>query len=283
MSYIIVLTAMVLGMAGVIFTRRNQFNLLTPISQALIWLIFFVGIAGIVDIAYREDAIRQANRQVEHVETRLRSLAQKSFDLARQPAAAKFVVEVEETGDPQQIANFSGPFPSYGRNGRLGRIGVALPNMFAAHAEIFAEPDGKIRFTQTDAEGRALREGEAGSWFRPTAALPRAHGSELRTQLPLSRVLAALKAHGQTPLGALDLDIPNNPQTRTYVSVGFERVVAAFRFYVRQETPYEPCVAVITVPIRFEITPPQSEARMQLTLHAVERETLAVDCGKVPF
>ena len=30
MSYIIALTAMTLGAVGVIFTRRNQFNLLTP-------------------------------------------------------------------------------------------------------------------------------------------------------------------------------------------------------------------------------------------------------------
>lgn len=58
MSYIIVLTAMTLGVAGVIFARRNQFNLLRPVSQILIWLIVIVGIAGLVDLAYKDDTIR---------------------------------------------------------------------------------------------------------------------------------------------------------------------------------------------------------------------------------
>jgi hypothetical protein len=53
---------------------------------------------------------------------------------------------------------------------------------------------------------------------------------------------------------------------------------------VRQETPFEPCAAVISVPLRFEIEPPQSETRLRLTLHIIEREMLAVECGdKLPF
>lgn len=284
MSYIIVLTATLLGVAGVIFTRRNQFNLLQPFSQALIWLIVIVGIAGIVDIAYRDDAIHQAERRVQLVEARLQSLALKPFDLAKVPAAAKFVIEAEEGGQPLNVANFSGPFPSYGRKGRLGRIGIALPNVFAVQADIFIEADDSVRFTQMDAEGRALREGEAGPWFRPTDRLPFAHGTDLRTQVPLGRILSTLKAQGQNRLGALEFDIPNNPQTRTFVAVNFERILASFKFYVRQETPYEPCAAVVTVPMRFEIDPPRSETRMHVTLRMIERETLAVECaGKLPF
>ncbi len=102
--------------------------------------------------------------------------------------------------------------------------------------------------------------------------------------MPLARTLAALKANGQSPLGTLELDIPNNPQTRTHVSVAFERIFAAFKFYVRQETQYEPCAAVITVPMRFEIDPPQSETRMHVTLRLIEREALSVECAdKLPF
>ena len=283
MSYIIVLTAMTLGVAGVIFTRRNRFNLLKPISQALIWLIVIVGIAQIVDLAYKDEAIRLAERRVQSVEARLQSLALKSFDLAKPPAAAKFVIEAEDSGQPLKLANFAGPFPSYGRTGRLGRINVALPNVFAVHADMSVEADG-VRFTQTDAEGRALREGEPGPWFRPTDRLPFAHGSDIRVPMPLARTLAALKANGQNPLGTLELDIPNNPQTRTSVSVAFERIFAAFKFYVRQETQYEPCAAVITVPMRLEIEPPQSETRMHVSLRLIEREVLAVECAdKLPF
>jgi hypothetical protein len=284
MSYIIVLTAMTLGVAGVIFTRRNRFNLLQPISQALIWLIVIVGIAEIVDLAHKDEAIRLAERRVQHVEARLQSLALKSFDLAKPPAAAKFVIEAEDSGQPLKLANFSGPFPSYGRTGRLGRINVALPNVFAVHADMSVEADGGVRFTQTDAEGRAMREGEPGPWFRPTDRMPFAHGSDLRVPIPLARTLSALKANGQNSLGTLELDIPNNPQTRTFVSVAFERIFAAFRFYVRQETTFEPCAAVITVPMRFEIDPPQSETRMHVTLRLIEREALAVECAeKLPF
>ena len=36
--------------------------------------------------------------------------------------------------------------------------------------------------------------------------------------------------------------------------------------------------------MRFEIEPPQSETRLQLTLRLIEREMLAVECGdKLPF
>jgi hypothetical protein len=284
MSYVIVLTAMALGVVGVIFTRRNQFNLLQPHSQVLIWLIIVVGIAGIIDIAYKDDAIRNANRRVQLVEARLQSLALKSFDLARPPAAARFVIEAEDSGQPLQLANFSGPFPSYGRKGRLGKISVALPDVFASHADIAIEPDGSVHLTHTDAEGRALREGEPGPWFRPSSTQPLAHGSDLRAQMPLARILSALKANGRNVLGTLELDIPNTPQTRTYVAVNFERILAAFKFYVRQETPYEPCAAVILVPLRFEIEPPQNDTRMQLTLRMIEREALSVECAdKLPF
>jgi hypothetical protein len=282
MSYIIVLTAMVLGMAGVIFTRRNQFNLLTPISQVLIWLIVIVGIALIVDLAYKDDAIRQANRRVELIEAKLQSLSLKPFELARSPLATKFLIEAEDGGQPLRLANFSGPFPSFGRKGRLGKISVVLPNVFAVYADIAIEADDSVRFTQTDAEGRPLREGEAGPWFRPTSALPFAHGSDLRSQMPLAKILSALKANGQNQLGILEFEIPNNPQTRTHVSVSLERIYPGFRFYVRQETPFEPCVATIAVPMRFELDPPQSDTRMNFTLRLIERETLAIECEKPP-
>ena len=282
MSYIIALTAMTLGVAGVIFTRRNQFNLLTPVSQALIWLIVIIGIAAIVDLAYKDDTIRQANRRVQLIEAKLQSLSLKPFELARSPVAAKFLIEAEDGGQPLKLANFSGPFPSFGRKGRLGKMSVVLPNVFALYADIAVEADDSVRFTQTDAEGRPLREGEAGPWFRPTAALPFAHGSDLRSQMPLAKILSALKANGQNQLGSLEFDIPNNPQTRTYVSVSLERIYPGFRFYVRQETPFEPCVAMIAVPMRFELEVPQSDARMNFTLRLIERETLAVECEKPP-
>src|SRR4029453_8185026 len=113
MSYIIALTAMTLGVVGVVLTRRNQFNLLTPFSQALIWLIVIIGIAVIVDLAYKDDAIRQANRRVQLIEAKLQSLALKSFELARPPVASKFVIEAEDGGQPLKLANFSGPFPTF--------------------------------------------------------------------------------------------------------------------------------------------------------------------------
>ena len=283
MSYIIALTAMLLGVVGVVATRRNQFNLLTTFSQVLIWLIVIAGIAMIVELAYKDDAIRQANRRVQLAEEKLRSLSLKAFDLAKAPAAARFMIEAEDSGIPLKLANFSGPFPSYGRKGRLGRISVALPNVFAVHADIAIEADDTVHFTQVDADGRALREGEAGPWFRPGAKLPFAHGSELKPQLALAKILASLKANGQNPLGAVEFEIPNNPQTRTYVSVGLERIYPAFKFYVRQETPFEPCATVVTVPMRFELDPPQSETRMAFTLRLIEREQLSVECEKLPF
>jgi hypothetical protein len=283
MSYIIALTAMLLGVVGVVFTRRNQFNLLTPFSQMLIWLIVVVGIVMIVDLAYKDDAIRQADRAVQLIEAKLQSLASKSFDLAKPPAAAKFMIEAEDGGEPLRLTNFAGPFPSFGRKGRLGRISVTLPDVFAVHADITIEADDSVRFTQTDAEGRPLREGEAGPWFRPSAAFPFAHGSDLRPQMPLARILSALKANGQNQLGVLEFEIPNNSQTRTYASVNLERIYPGFRFYVRQETPFEPCAAVIAVPMRFELAPPRSETRMNFTLRLIERETLSVECAKPPF
>ena len=283
MSYIIALTAMLLGVVGVVATRRNQFNLLSTFSQALIWLIVIVGIAMIVELAYKDDAIRQANRRVQLGEARLQSLALKAFDLAKAPVAARFMIEAEDGGAPLKLAHFSGPFPSYGRKGRLGRISVTLPNAFAVHADIAIEADDNIHFTHVDADGRALRDGEAGPWFRPSAALPFAHGTDLKPQLALAKILAALKANGQNPLGMLEFEIPNNPQTRTYVTVSLERIYPAFKFYIRQETPFEPCAAVVTVPMRFELDPPQSDTRMNLTLRLIEREQLSVECEKLPF
>src|SRR5262245_49387116 len=106
MSYIIALTAMLLGVVGVVATRRNQFNLLTTFSQVLIWLIVIAGIAMIVELAYKDDAIRQANRRVQLAEEKLKGLALKAFDLARPPAAARFMIEAEESGAPLKLANF---------------------------------------------------------------------------------------------------------------------------------------------------------------------------------
>lgn len=283
MSYIIALTAMLLGVAGVLFTRRNQFNLLTTFSQTLIWLIVIAGIAQIVGLAYKDDEIRQANRKVQLGEAKLQSLALKAFDLAKPPIAAKFLIEAEDGGEPLKLANFSGPFPSYGRKGRLGRISVALPEVFALHADVAIEADDSVHFTQTDADGRALREGEPGPWFKPSAARPFAHGADLRPQLALAKVISALKANGQNQLGAMELDVPNNAQTRTYVSVSLERIYPAFRFYVRQETPFEPCAVVISVPMRFELDTPHTDTRMHVTLRLIEREQLSVECEKLPF
>lgn len=283
MSYIIALTAMTLGVIGVVFTRRNQFNLLKPVSQILIWLIVIVGIAAVVDLAYKDDTIRKADRRVQLGEARLQSLALKAFDLSKPPVAAKFVIDVEDSGEMLKIANFSGPFPSYGRKGRLGTISVALPNVLAVHADIFIEADDSVSFTQTDAEGRAMREGEAGPWFRPTPAQPFAFGATLKPQMPLARILSVLKANGQNPLGAMVFDVANNPQTRTFVSVNLERIFASFKFYARQETPYEPCAALVTVPMRFELDPPRSDTRVHVTLRIIEREMLSVECEKLPF
>ena len=283
MSYIIVLTAMTLGVAGVVFTRRTQFNLLTTASQALIWLIVIIGIVGIVDLAYKDDAIRQAERRIQLGDAKLQSLALKPFDLARPPTASKFLIEAEESGQSLKIANFAGPFPSYGRKGRLGRISVALPNAFAVHADIYVDADDSVRFTQTDAEGRSVREGEAGPWFRPGPNQPFVHGADLKPQMPLAKILSALKTNGQNPLATLELDIPNRAQTRTFVTLNFERIFASFRFYARQETPFEPCAAVIQVPMRFELDPPQSDTRMHFTLRLIEREMLSVECEKLPF
>ena len=282
MSYIIALTAMLLGVVGVVATRRNQFRLLTTFSQALIWLIVMVGVAMLVELAYKDDAIRQANRRVQLVEAKLESLALKAFDLAKAPVAAKFMIEAEDGGAPLKLENFSGPFPSYGRKGRLGRISVALPNAFAIHADIVIEADDSVRFTQIDADGRALREGEAGPWFRPSTAYPFAHGADLKPQLAFAKILAALKVNGQNPLGLLEFEIPNNPQTRTYVTVNLERIYPAFKFYVRQETPFEPCASIVTVPMRFELEPPQTDTRMAFTLRLIEREQLSVECEKPP-
>jgi hypothetical protein len=282
LSYIIALTAMLLGVVGVVATRRNQFRLLTTFSQALIWLIVMVGVAMLVELAYKDDAIRQANRRVQLVEAKLQSLALKAFDLAKAPVAAKLMIEAEDAGAPLKLANFSGPFPSYGRKGRLGRISVTVPNAFAVYADIAVEADDSVRFTQVDADGRALREGEAGPWFRPSAAYPFAHGADLKPQLAFAKILAALRTNGQNPLGILEFEIPNNPQTRTYVTVNLERIYPAFKFYARQETPFEPCAAIVTVPMRFELEPPQSETRMAFTLRLIEREQLSVECEKPP-
>jgi hypothetical protein len=284
MSYIIVLAAMMLGVAGVILTRRNQFNILKPVAHVLLWLIVMAGIAGVVSLAYKDDEIRQADRRVQQIEARLQSLALKPFDLARAPAAARFVIEPEDPNRPFSIADFSGPFPSFGRKGRLGHIRVTLPKVFATHADLFVEADDSVRFTETDETGRALREGEAGPWFRPTDQQRSAYGTELRSTMPLAKLLAALKANGQNPLGELALDIPNNPKTRTFIALNLERMLLTFRFYVRQETPYEPCAAAISVPLRFEIEPPQSETQLVLSLRIIEREILAIECGdKLPF
>lgn len=284
MSYIIVLVAMMLGVAGVIFTRRNQFNILKPVAHVLLWLIVTAGIAGVVSLAYKDDEIRQADRRVQLIEARLQSLALKPFDLARAPAAARFMIEPEDANRPFNIANFSGPFPSFGRKGRLGHIHVTLPKVFSAHADIFVEADDSVRFTETDENARALREGEAGPWFRPTEQQRTTYGTELRPAMPLAKLLAALKANGQNPLGELALDIPNNPKTRTFIALNLERMLLMFRFYVRQETPYEPCAAIISVPLRLEIEPPQSDTQLVLSLRIIEREMLAIECGdKLPF
>jgi hypothetical protein len=98
--------------------------------------------------------------------------------------------------------------------------------------------------------------------------------------VPLARILSAIKANGAAPLGVVTLDIPNTPQTRTFVALNFEKIVPAFKFQARQETPYQPCLVTITVPMRFEIDPPRSDSRMTVTLRLVERETLAIDCEK---
>lgn len=279
MSYVIVLVATALGVLGVLFSRRNQFKILSPASQILLWLIVLAGIAAVIDTAYKDDAINAANKRVRQGDERLQALALKPFDLAKPPVAAKFIIEFDTTGgQPTTIENFSGPFPSFGRTGRLGTISVSLADSFAAHAEMTVDRD-RVRFTQTDADGRPLREGEAGPWFATgTGALP-TYGVALRPQVPLARILSAFKANGAAPLGAVAFDIPNTPQTRTFVALNFEKIVPAFKFQARQETPYQPCLATMTVPMRFEIDPPRSDSRMTATLRLVERESLSIDCG----
>ncbi len=200
------------------------------------------------------------------VEARLQSLALKSFDLAKPPAAAKFVIEAEDSGQPLKLANFSGPFPSYGRTGRLGRINVALPNVFAVHADMSVEADDGVRFTQTDAEGRALREGEPGPWFRPTDRLPFAHGSDLKRAdaagaRPCPRSRPTARTRSARWSSTFRTTRRRAPSCR-WPSSGFLRPSSSMSGRRRR---IEPCAAVITVPMRFEIEPPQSETRMHVT------------------
>jgi hypothetical protein len=279
MSYVIVLTTTALGVLGVLFSRRNPFNILQPLSQILLWLIVLAGIAAVVDVAYKDDAITAADKRVHLVEERTQNLALKPFDLSKPPTTATFVIAFDNSGsEPSGLANFIGPFPTYGRAGRFGRISVALADTFAVHAEMTAEAD-RVRFTETDADGRALREGEAGPWFAADTASG-IHGAELKSQSPLARILSAIKANGLQPLGTLAFDIPNTPQTRTFVALAFEKIVPSFKFHLRQETPYQPCTAIVTVPMRLEIDPPRSETRMTATLRLVEREALSIACEK---
>lgn len=280
MSYVIVLIVTALGVLGVLFSRRNQFKILSPASQILLWLIVLAGIAAVIDTAYKDDAINAANKRVRQGDERLQALALKPFDLAKPPVAATFVIAFDTTGgQPAAIENFTGPFPNYGRTGRLGTISVSLADIFAAYAEMSVD-DERVRFTQTDADGRPLREGEAGPWFATGTAPPLTYGVTLRPQVTLARILSAIRANGSAPLGAVALEIPNSPQTRTFVALNLERIVPAFRLQARQETPYQPCLATVTVPMRFEIDPPRSDNRMTATLRLVERETLSIDCEK---
>lgn len=280
MSYVIVLIVTTLGVLGVLFSRRSQFKILSPASQILLWLIVLAGIAAVIDTAYKDDAINAANKRVRQGDERLQALALKPFDLAKPPVAATFVIAFDTTGgQPAAIENFTGPFPSYGQTGRLGTISVSLADIFAAHAEMSVD-DERVRFTQTDADGRPLREGEAGPWFATGTAPPLTYGVTLRPQVTLARILSAIRANGSAPLGAVALEIPNSPQTRTFVALNLERIVPAFRLQARQETPYQPCLATVTVPMRFEIDPPRSDNRMTATLRLVERETLSIDCEK---
>lgn len=280
MSYVIVMVATALGVLGVLFSRRNQFKILSPASQILLWLIVLAGIAALIDAAYKDDAINAANKRVRQGDERLQALALKPFDLAKPLVAAKFVIEFDSTGgQPSAIENFTGPFPSYGRTGRFGTISVSLADIFAAHADITVDGD-RVRFTQTDAEGRALREGEAGPWFAAGTAPLLIYGVELRPQVPLARILSSIRANGTEPLGTVAFEIPNTPQTRTFVALNFERIVPAFKLQVRQDTPYQPCLATVTVPMRFEIEPPRGDSRMTATLRLVERETLAIECER---
>lgn len=280
MSYVIVLIVTALGVLGVLFSRRSQFKILSPASQILLWLIVLAGIAAVIDTAYKDDAINAANKRVRQGDERLQALALKPFDLAKPPVAATFVIAFDTTGgQPAAIENFTGPFPSYGQTGRLGTISVSLADIFAAHAEMSVD-DERVRFTQTDADGRPLREGEAGPWFATGTAPPLTYGVTLRPQVTLARILSAIRANGSAPLGAVALEIPNSPQTRTFVALNLERIVPAFRLQARQETPYQPCLATVTVPMRFEIDPPRSDNRMTATLRLVERETLSIDCEK---
>lgn len=280
MSYVIVLIVTALGVLGVLFSRRSQFKILSPASQILLWLIVLAGIAAVIDTAYKDDAINAANKRVRQGDERLQALALKPFDLAKPPVAATFVIAFDTTGgQPAAIENFTGPFPNYGRTGRLGTISVSLADIFAAHAEMSVDGE-RVRFTQTDADGRPLREGEAGPWFATGTAPPLTYGVTLRPQVTLARILSAIRANGSAPLGAVALEIPNSPQTRTFVALNLERIVPAFRLQARQETPYQPCLATVTVPMRFEIDPPRSDNRMTATLRLVERETLSIDCEK---
>lgn len=289
MSYLIVLTAAALGVAGVIFTRCNRFNILHPMSQILIWLIVLVGVAGLVDVAYRDDAVRQARRDADRAEARLKDIAAKPFDLSKPPVLSKFLIEFEEDGRPLTIPDFSGPFPSFGKIGLLGRIQIVIPGIPAEQADIVIGPDKTVRFVQTDAAGRALRDGEAGPWFseaagqHATAHAATGYGANLPSPMPLGRVMASIKANGQQPLGTLDLDIPNNAATRTFVSVNFERILPSLRFHLHQETPFDPCIAIVLIPMRFEIEPPATDARLRATLRLIERESMSVTCGKLPL
>lgn len=280
MSYLIVLTAATLGVIGVIFTRRNRLNILQPMSQMLIWLIALVGIAGLVDVAYKDDAVRQARRDASRAEARLKDIAAKPFDLSKPPVLSKFLIEFEEDGLPPTIPNFSGPFPSFGKIGALGRIQIAIPGLPAEQADIMIGPDKAVRFIRTDAGGRALRDGEPGPWFGEAAGRPAAYGATLPSPMPLGRLMTAIKANGQQPLGSLDLDIPNNAQTRTFVAVNFERIRPSFRFHLHQDTPSDPCTAVILMPMRFEIEPPRNDPRLRVTLRLIERESMSVTCEK---
>jgi len=75
MSYVIVLVATALGVLGVLFSRRNQFKILSPASQILLWLIVLAGIAAVIDTAYKDDAINAANKRVRQGDERLQALA----------------------------------------------------------------------------------------------------------------------------------------------------------------------------------------------------------------
>jgi hypothetical protein len=295
MVYISTLITVVVGILGVLFSQQGERQTLRPVGYVLIFLSLLSGALSILNTYEdKEDTIAERERLVTEnrkIQAELTKLRLATFAVGAPPSNAMIIFDYAVGGDSMKNKYFSGPFPSFGKKGKIGRIWVAVPEIFEMHGDIEASLlsdslDSAIA-TITPANNDPKRPNfpvlKKDPWFNEQFAPEYSVGANIKEAIgnnSMRKVLAEITPFRRIAYVELN---KSNDESAIKEALKILRTLSTYlKFYVPlRAKDKDTCASVIYMPLRFDAE--YGHEMLNLSYYIDEEEINVAECEKLPF